>query len=103
MFTIATFLLFINTGPLNAAIINVVLPERRATAVAMNILIIHILGDALSPLLIGRISDQYGLVLATKIMSIATLLAAFILIVGSKHLEKDEAAVGQQVATPEKG
>jgi len=62
---IAEFCLFLNTGPLNAAIVNSVAAPIRATAISVNLFVIHALGDAFSPGLIGRISDasnlRYGL------------------------------------------
>ena len=50
---LTVFCLFFNTGPANAILANVVHPSMRATAFALNIFIIHVLGDALSPPLIG--------------------------------------------------
>jgi len=58
---IGSFLLLLNTSPLNAALINAVAPGIRATALAVNILMIHLLGDALSPWVIGFISDRRSL------------------------------------------
>ena len=55
---IAETLIFVSTGPVNSAIVNVVAPERRATAVALSILAIHLLGDVPSPPLIGFVSDH---------------------------------------------
>ena len=46
-------LLFINTGPLNAAMANVLPPDMRGRGFALNTMAIHVLGDAPSPLLIG--------------------------------------------------
>ena len=46
---IAIFLIFLGTGPVNAATVNAVRPEIRATALAGQLLIIHALGDAISP------------------------------------------------------
>jgi MFS family permease len=57
MFT-AIFLLLIGTAPTNAALVNSVGPKIRSTALAVNIFIIHLLGDAFSPLIIGAISDK---------------------------------------------
>lgn len=57
----AEVLLFFSTGPINSAVVNVVAPARRATAVAVNILVIHLLGDVPSPPLIGRLSDATSL------------------------------------------
>ena len=54
----AMFFLFLNTGPSNTALANVTPPAMRATAFALNILVIHPLGDALSPWLIGWIKDH---------------------------------------------
>ncbi len=58
---LAEFLLLLNTAPLNAALINSVGAHIRATAIAVNIFMIHLLGDALSPWLIGKISDRSSL------------------------------------------
>ncbi len=55
---LAVFFLFFNTGPANAALANVTPPAIRATAFALNIFIIHALGDAISPPLIGWIAGK---------------------------------------------
>lgn len=52
--------IFLNTGPCNAILVNVVHPAMRATALAINIFVIHILGDIWSPILIGAIADATG-------------------------------------------
>src|SRR5262249_36551940 len=49
------FLLFFNTGPTNTILANVVHPQLRARAFALNILIIHLFGDAISPAVMGGI------------------------------------------------
>jgi len=58
---LAETLLFLNMGPLNAAIVSVIKLERRSMAFAANIFVIHFLGDAASPALIGWGSDHFGL------------------------------------------
>ena len=68
---IAEVLIFISTGPVNSALINVVEPDRRATAVALSILTIHLLGDVPSPPLIGLVSDQSSLGRALLILPVA--------------------------------
>ena len=55
------FFLLLNTAPLNAALVNSVSARIRATALAVNIFTIHLLGDAFSPTLIGYISDRSNL------------------------------------------
>lgn len=56
----AEFFLFLNTGPLNAAIVNSVSAPVRATAVSLNLFCIHFFGDTFSPQIIGAISDRVG-------------------------------------------
>jgi predicted MFS family arabinose efflux permease len=68
---IAEVLIFISTGPVNSAIVNVVAPDRRATAVALSILAIHLLGDVPSPPLIGYVSDLSSLGRAMLILPVA--------------------------------
>jgi MFS transporter, Spinster family, sphingosine-1-phosphate transporter len=55
---VAEFFLFLNTGPLNAAIVNSVSAPVRATAVSLNLFCIHMFGDTFSPQIIGAISDR---------------------------------------------
>lgn len=54
------FLLFLSTSPINAQIVNCVPPRMRAMASAMAIFAIHLLGDAISPPLVGKVSDITG-------------------------------------------
>ncbi len=72
---LAQLLLFSSTGPVNSAIVNVVAPEIRATAVAVSIFTIHILGDVPSPTLIGAISDATSLTRAVLIIPVALLVS----------------------------
>src|SRR5207245_1172220 len=57
----AELCLFASTGPINSAIVNVVSPHMRATAVALSIFTIHLLGDVPSPSLVGALSDARSL------------------------------------------
>jgi MFS transporter, Spinster family, sphingosine-1-phosphate transporter len=81
---VAEFFLFLNTGPLNAAIVNSVSAAIRSTAIALNIFVIHLLGDAFSPRLIGAISDRHGLRLGLGATLIALALSAAILFRGAR-------------------
>ncbi len=71
---LAQLLLFSSTGPINSAIVNVVAPEIRATAVAVSIFTIHILGDVPSPTIVGALSDARSLGEAVLIIPIALLI-----------------------------
>jgi len=78
------FLLLLNTGPLNAAVINSVGGHIRSTAVALNLFVIHALGDAFSPTLMGYISDRSSLETAFGMALAAIFLSAAILLFGSR-------------------
>jgi MFS transporter, Spinster family, sphingosine-1-phosphate transporter len=58
---VTEFFLFLNTGPLNAAIVNSVSAPVRATAISFNLFCIHAFGDTFSPTIIGAISDRTNL------------------------------------------
>ncbi len=84
------FCLFFNTGPTSTVIANVTHPAMRAKAFAINIFVIHALGDVISPLIIGMLSDHY------QNMGKAFWLVAFMILVGGslwllgvRHLGKD--------------
>ncbi len=74
----AQLLMFLSTGPINASIVNLVLPTQRASANALGVFTIHLLGDAVSPYLIGAVSDATSLAQAVKIVPVAILIAAAI-------------------------
>ncbi len=80
----AEFLLLLNTGPLNAAVIDSVGPHVRAAALAVNIFIFHLLGDVPSAALIGYMSDKYSLQLAFLGPVVAIALSSAILFYGMR-------------------
>ncbi|MFI5293887.1 MAG: spinster family MFS transporter [Thermodesulfovibrionales bacterium] len=85
----AEFFLFFNTGPLNTTIVNVTNPSVRAMAFAVNIFFIHALGDAVSPAILGRLSDIWGLRTALLITPFMILLAAGFSFLCTRFVEKD--------------
>ena len=74
----AELCLFASTGPINSTIVNLVSPHMRATAVALSIFTIHILGDVPSPSLVGVISDARSLGEAVLIIPLAVLVGGII-------------------------
>ena len=74
----AELCLFASTGPINSAIVNVVSPHMRATAVALSIFTIHLLGDVPSPSLVGVLSDARSLGEAVLIIPLAVLVGGII-------------------------
>lgn len=87
----AEFFLFLNTGPLNTVIINVTNPTVRAMAFAVNIFFIHALGDAVSPSILGWLSDQWGLRNALLITPLAMLLAGLFCFICGRFVVQDMA------------
>jgi MFS family permease len=75
---IAQLLMFLSTGPINASIVNLVLPTQRASAVALEVFAIHALGDAASPFIIGAVSDASSLQQAVKIVPIAVVVSGLL-------------------------
>jgi len=57
MFFLGMFLLFVNTSPVNALTVSCLPASVRATGVGLNVFFIHLMGDAISPELVGRRAD----------------------------------------------
>ena len=96
---VAAFLLLLNTAPLNAALINSVGAHIRSTAIAINIFIIHLLGDVPSPTLMGWIADRRSLQVAFICPVIAMAVSSAILFYGMRfapevRVRKAPGAVG---------
>jgi len=84
---IALFCIFLGNGPLNAAIVNAVPASIRATAIAIELFLIHALGDAPSPRLIGLVSDHSSLGTGLGVTLASLLLATILLFLGARTLE----------------
>ncbi len=95
----ACFCLFFNTGPTNTILANVSHPAMRASAFALNILVIHSLGDVLSPLVIGLLSDRFGMRVAFLSTSVMFILSAAFWLTGMKHLVKDTQGAVHRIRT----
>jgi MFS family permease len=89
----AVFFILIGTGPSNAAVVNSVSASIRSTALAVNVFVIHLLGDAFSPTLIGAISDRTGsLQNAFWVAFAAAALSGIILLYGARFAPKLKSA-----------
>jgi MFS family permease len=89
----AIFFLFVNTGPSNTALANVSLPAVRATAFAVNILVVHALGDVQAFWLLGYIGGHTNMHVAFLFVSGIIFLSGLAWLVGVKYLPADTAAV----------
>jgi hypothetical protein len=89
----AEFFLFLNTGPLNAAIVNSVSAPVRATAISFNLFCIHFFGDTFSPQIIGAISDRSNLSIGLGATLIFLVISCVILWNGARFAPPLEEAV----------
>jgi len=91
----AAFFLFFNTGPSNTILANVTDPSIRAAAFGLNILVIHALGDLVSPPLLGAIISHQGWNAAWGLVTIVMAVAGAIWMLGARYLQSDTLAVLQ--------
>jgi len=80
----AEFFLFLNTGPLNTAIVNSVSAPVRATAISINLFCIHAFGDTFSPQIIGAISDRTNLSIGLGSTLVFLVISSTILFAGAR-------------------
>jgi len=81
---VAAFFLLMNTSPLNAAVVNSVGAHIRATAIAANIFIFHLLGDVPSPTMMGWVADRRSIEVAFTLPIIAMVASSAILFFGMR-------------------
>ncbi|MBV9619843.1 MAG: MFS transporter [Gammaproteobacteria bacterium] len=79
---LAQLLLFMSTGPINAALVSSVSAWQRASAAALCMFLIHVLGDVPSPTLIGWLSHRGTLAHAVLIVPVAVLAAGAVWVLG---------------------
>ena len=90
---LAQFFMWFYNGPINTIIVNSVSAGMRARAVSLSILSIHLLGDAISPTIIGEISDRSGNLMNGMILiPVMMLLGAAIWGSGWRKLPGERAA-----------
>ncbi|MFT3785342.1 MAG: MFS transporter [Tepidisphaeraceae bacterium] len=96
----ACFCLFLNTGPGSAIIANVTHPNVRAIAFALNIFVIHLLGEIVSWPLLGWIKEHYSLHAGFMLVSVMMAAGGVVWWLGAPHLKEDmEAATHHGEAT----
>jgi MFS family permease len=112
LIAIAEFCVFLNTGPTNTILANVTHPSVRAAAFALTIFVIHALGDAISPPLIGWISGlarsaehpSGNMNVGFVVVALTMLAAGVFWLLGAKYLQRDTelapTRLGDQPAGP---
>lgn len=100
----AVFCLFVNTGPGNTILANVVPEHLRSGGFALNIFLIHLLGDAISPPIIGWIAEHNktattsGLGTGFVIVSIMLGIGGIVAWLGARHLQRDTERANKTLA-----
>jgi MFS transporter, Spinster family, sphingosine-1-phosphate transporter len=96
---IAQFFLWFYNGPINAIVANSVPSALRARAFAFSILMIHLLGDAVSPSIVGATSDCVGLPRAIQLVPIAMGVGALIWLYAWRRLPEAKPPFPQPLVT----
>ena len=87
---LACFCLFFNTGPTNTILANVTHPSIRSAGFALNIFVIHALGDVVSPVIIGLLNDRYGdMNKSFLVVGLMFLVAGASWLAGIRYLKRD--------------
>jgi MFS family permease len=88
--TLTVFCLFFNTGPTNTILANVTHPAIRASGFAINIFIIHLLGDVISPPVLGLlIGNDNHYERAFIVVSLMVLVGGLLWLWGARYLQRD--------------
>jgi MFS family permease len=94
MMLVASGLLQSANGPLTALSQDVITPARRARAVAISLLLTHLLGDAFAPVAIGSLSDARGGLQQALLLTPITLVAAALIgFIGCRFVDRDRVKV----------
>jgi predicted MFS family arabinose efflux permease len=85
----AMFFVFFNIGPANTAIANVSPPSVRAMAFGLGIFVMHALGDAIAPPLLGLIAGHTSMNTAFVAISTVMLFSGVLWLIGARYLPAD--------------
>lgn len=107
---VAIFFLFLSTGPSNAILANVTHPSIRATAFAVSIFVIHAFGDAVSPPIIGWVTDLTrtpanpagDMTLGFLIVGVMILLSGVLWAWGAVYLKRDTELAPTRMGGPDR-
>ncbi len=88
MIFFAEFFIFAHSGPYHAAIVETAPVNMRSMAFALALFILHAFGDAVSPLLVGLVSDAAGLPVAIFFTMLYLVLGGVTSILAGEAYEK---------------
>jgi predicted MFS family arabinose efflux permease len=85
-FFLGIFLMVWYTGPIIAVIHDVVPSDVKATAQALYILLIHLLGDTFSPAIVGKLADLHNLQTALLLPAAINVVGGLVFLVGCRRV-----------------
>jgi MFS transporter, Spinster family, sphingosine-1-phosphate transporter len=88
-FFLGIFVMVWYTGPIIAVIHDVVPADVKATAQALYVLLIHLLGDTFSPAIVGKLADLHNLQAALLLPATINVVAGVVFLVGCRRVGKD--------------
>jgi MFS transporter, Spinster family, sphingosine-1-phosphate transporter len=88
-FFLGIFLMVWYTGPIIAVIHDVVPADVKATAQALYILLIHLLGDTFSPAIVGKLADLHNLQVALLLPAVINVVGGAIFLIGCRRVGRD--------------
>jgi predicted MFS family arabinose efflux permease len=97
MLTLGAFFLFLCMPAVNTQIANVTSPAQRATAWALAVFILHLLGDTVSPWLFGKVINVIPRQQAFSIFSTSLLLAGACCLIATVTATRDAERVERRV------
>jgi MFS transporter, Spinster family, sphingosine-1-phosphate transporter len=102
-FFLGIFLMVWYTGPVIAVIHDVVPADVKATAQALYILLIHLLGDTFSPAIVGKLADLHNLQTALLLPAVINVLGGMIFLLGCRRVgsEMQHAQEAKAAVVPE--
>eukprot|EP01125_Pyxidicula_operculata_P013054 TRINITY_DN4310_c0_g1_i3.p1 TRINITY_DN4310_c0_g1~~TRINITY_DN4310_c0_g1_i3.p1 ORF type:complete len:389 (-),score=88.04 TRINITY_DN4310_c0_g1_i3:74-1240(-) len=94
VFCLGEAFLFSSNGLVDAIIINSVPPEMRSRAYGLRGFITHLLGDSMSPLIIGAVSDHFSLRFAAAMAPIMIFISGIIFLIAWRTIPESTTVVG---------
>ena len=89
LLSLAIMLVFLQNGPMQAAIVASTDIKVRSMAFALNIFIIHALGDAISPAFIGKVSDMFDIRIGILFSLVFVIPAGLFAMAASKYYKPE--------------
>ena len=93
----AVFFMFVNTGPSNTILANVVHPVMRPAGFAVNILVLHLFGDVISPPIVGWVSGYWGTAAGFWVVAASLAVGGLLWLWGGRYLQLDTEMATQRL------